>query len=161
MLAAIEARGGKSAFLNFLEGPRRPAVARRDPRRHRHDDRLGAVDAQAHHPADRRDAALVPAPLRRDGRRDDPRRAPPARVAARHPARRALRPLDDGRSVLPRHDRQEADAGGGAAAADPRRPADLERPRRRSRRRARRARSRRTGRRRRAGCRSTRRWSAS
>ena len=32
MLAAIEARGGKSAFLNYLNGARRPAVARRDPR---------------------------------------------------------------------------------------------------------------------------------
>ena len=38
--------------------------------------------------------------------------------------------MDHGRPLLPRDDRQEADAGGGAAHADPRRPADLERPRR-------------------------------
>ncbi len=54
MLKAIEARGGKSAFLKYLRGPRRAAVARRDPRGDRHDDRLGAADAQADHPADRR-----------------------------------------------------------------------------------------------------------
>ena len=60
---------------------RRAAVARRDPRRHRDDDRLGAADAQAHHPADRRDAALVPAALRRDGR------APRSRASTTSPAR--------------------------------------------------------------------------
>ena len=110
MLKAIEARGGKSAFLKYLGGPRRAAVARRDPGGDRHDDLLGAVDAQADHPADRRDAALVPPALRRDGRGDDPRRAPPVGLAARHPARRALRPVDDGRPLLPGDDRQEADA---------------------------------------------------
>ena len=160
MLAAIEARGGKSAFLKYLKGL--------DGRLSR-DAILAAIattiawgplDAQAHHPADRRDAALVPAALWGDGRRDDPRRAPPVGLAARHPARGALRPLDHGRPLLPRHERQEADAGGGAAAADPRRPADLERPRldlgagRQGRGLGRRPADAR------AGCRSTRRWSA-
>ena len=110
MLAAIEARGGKSVFLKYLRRPRRPAVARRDPGGDRDDDRLGAADAQADHPADGGDAALVPAALRGDGRRDDPGRAPPVGQPARHPARRALRPVDDGRPLLPGDDRQEADA---------------------------------------------------
>lgn len=90
MLRAIAARGGRSAFLTYLKG-QGGRLSRRDPRRDRDDDLLGPLDAQAHHPADRRDPALVPAPLRGDGRRDDPRRAPPAGQPARHPARRALR----------------------------------------------------------------------
>ena len=111
-----DARGGQGARRQVgvpeVPGrPRRPAVARRDPRRDLADHRLGALDAQTHLAADRRDAALVSAPLRRDGGGDDSRPSPPARVAARHPARRALRAMDHGRSLLSRHDRQEADEG--------------------------------------------------
>ena len=65
-------RGGKSVFLDFLLRLDGAAVARRDPGRDRDDDRLGPADAQAHQPPHGRDAALVPAPLRRDDRRLDP-----------------------------------------------------------------------------------------
>ena len=127
MLAAIEARGGKSAFLKYLKGLggrlSRDAILAAIATT----ISLGAADAQADHPADGGDAALVSQALRGDGRGDDPRRAPQVRLAARHPARRALRAVDDGRPLLPGHDRQEADAGGGAAAADPRRAPDLQR----------------------------------
>ncbi|MEY9723210.1 succinyl-CoA synthetase beta subunit [Sinorhizobium fredii] len=76
--------------------PGRAAVARRDPRSNRHDDRLGAFDAQAHQPADGGDVALVPAALRGDGRRDHSRRASPVWLASRHSARGPLRQVDDG-----------------------------------------------------------------
>ena len=41
MLAAIEARGATSVVPAVPRQPRRAALARRDPRRHRHHDRLG------------------------------------------------------------------------------------------------------------------------
>ena len=50
---------------------------------------------------------MVPAPLRRDDRRLHPGRAPPARQPVRHPARRALRPLDDGGLPVPGADRRK------------------------------------------------------
>ena len=140
---------------------RRPVVARRHPRRDLDHHRLGPAGAQAHQSPDGRDAAVVSAPVRRDGRLEHSRRAAPARVAVRHLAGRALRPVDDGRPVLPGDDGPQAHAGTGLAAADADRPAGLKRPRARSRRRAPRAPSPPTGRRRRAACRSTRRWSAS
>ena len=48
-------------------------------------------------------------------------------MLARHLAGRTLRFVDDGRPVLPGDDRQEAERRAGAAAADPDRPADLQR----------------------------------
>ena len=91
MLAAIEARGGESVFLKYLKGL--------DGRLSR-DAILAAIATTiAWGPLMRKRISrltaetlpVVPAALRRDDRRDDPRRASPAGNAARHPARRALR----------------------------------------------------------------------
>ena len=145
----------------FLLRPGRAAVARRDPGRDRDDDRLGAADAQAHQPADGRDAALVPAALRRDGRRDDPGEHHQwgSLCGISRDERFGQWTMADlcflamtGKKPTPER---------GAAAADPDRPADLERAGldlgagRQGRGLGRRAADAR------AGCRSTRRWSAS
>ena len=55
----------------------RPALARRDLGRDLDHHRLGPAGAQAHQPPDRGDAALVPAPVWRDGGLQHPGRAPP------------------------------------------------------------------------------------
>ena len=161
MLAAIEARGGKSAFLKYLKGL--------DGRLSR-DAILAAIATTiAWGPLMRKritrlTAETLPWYLRLYGVMVG------ATIPGEHHLSGSLRgipraerfgQLDDGRSLLPRDDRQEADAGGGAAVADPRRPADLERtrrdlgPGREGRGLGGRAADAR------AGCRSTRRWSAS
>ena len=83
-------------FLNFLEALGRASLAGRDPGGDLDHDRVGSADAQAHLPPHRRDAAVVSAPVWRDDRRLHSGRAPSARQPVRHPARGALRPLDDG-----------------------------------------------------------------
>ena len=72
-----DARRGARARreVGVSEVPRhagRARLARRDPLRDRHHDRVGTADAKTHLAPDRRDFALVSAPLRRDDRRLDP-----------------------------------------------------------------------------------------
>ena len=125
---AIEARGGKSAFLKYLgsasaAGCRATRSSRRSPRR-------SAWGPLMRKRITRLTAETLPWYLRlygvMVGATIPGEHHQPGSLCG-HPARRALRPVDDGRPLLPRDDRQEADARGGAAAADPRRPPDLQR----------------------------------
>ncbi len=119
MLAAIEARGGKSAFLKYLKGL--------DGRLSR-DAILAAIATTiAWGPLMRKritrlTAETLPWYLRLYGvmvGASIPGEHHQPGSLCGHPARRAVRAVDDGRPVLSRHDGQEADSRGGPAAADP------------------------------------------
>ena len=112
MLKAVRARGAKSVFLKLLRELGEPLHRDAVLAAHRDDDRLGTADAQAHLAADRAHPALVPAPLRGDDRRLDPR--PSSTSAARSAASRATSAstrwtMTD--LAFLAHDRQEADRG--------------------------------------------------